>query len=235
MAVMVVRVDEKLYLKNPEETPLGRKIVAQSVVLIDELGFEKFTVKKLAQRIQSTEASIYRYFESKHHLMNYLSAWYWGWVDMRIQLATMNVSEARHRLRLALEAMAASVENDPDVPHIDESILHRIVVSDSGRAQAAYKQVDSAHYLAVTKAFEAVCDRLTGLIRDVRPDFRYPRALTLTLVSTTHRQHFYATHRPDATDVKVDNRDTADLATFLDLLASSVLTIPESEEFISPS
>ena len=77
-------LNEGLYVKEPQDSELGRKIIKHSILLIDKLGFESFTFKKLANEIQSTEASIYRYFENKHLLLKTLgpgaalppAAWY---------------------------------------------------------------------------------------------------------------------------------------------------------------
>ena len=57
-----------------------------------EIGFENFTFKKLGEQIGSNESSIYRYFESKHKLMLYLSSWYWAWIEYRLVFATNNIN-----------------------------------------------------------------------------------------------------------------------------------------------
>ena len=77
---MQVNIHNGLYLRDPKETTLGQSILKHSIILIDELGFEHFTFKKLAAKINSTEASIYRYFENKHLLLVYLSNWYWEYM-----------------------------------------------------------------------------------------------------------------------------------------------------------
>jgi len=92
-----IHLNERMYLKNPESSDLGRSIVSLGIDLIDELGFEAFTFRKLAQKIGTTEASIYRYFESKQRLLIYLSSWYWRWVDYRLILAIANVDSAEER------------------------------------------------------------------------------------------------------------------------------------------
>ena len=61
-----IEINPELYLKNPNSSELGRKIVAKSIELIDKMGFEGFTFKKLGIAINSPESSIYRYFDSKH-------------------------------------------------------------------------------------------------------------------------------------------------------------------------
>ena len=60
------KLNESLYNRDPQDTDLGRKIIKHSIELMDEIGFEAFTFKKLAHRISSTEKSVYRYFENKH-------------------------------------------------------------------------------------------------------------------------------------------------------------------------
>ncbi|GAA3931251.1 TetR/AcrR family transcriptional regulator [Hymenobacter algoricola] len=88
-------LNEKLYLRDPQGTDLGRRLVAESVLLIDEIGFEQFTFKKLAQRMESTEASLYRYFENKHKLLVYLVSWHWAWLRYQIRFHTHNVPDVR--------------------------------------------------------------------------------------------------------------------------------------------
>ena len=98
--VIQLEINSNLHLKDPQESNLGRKIIEESVILIDKLGIEKFNFKKLAEHISSTEASIYRYFENKHQLFVYLLNWYWEWMAARIKLNTMNIADPRMKLRV---------------------------------------------------------------------------------------------------------------------------------------
>lgn len=45
-----LKINEKLFKNDPQRTDLGRKILQYSVIMIDELGLERFNFKKLAQR-----------------------------------------------------------------------------------------------------------------------------------------------------------------------------------------
>ena len=69
-------MNEKLFLRDPEQSELGRRIIRQGIILISEVGLEETTFRKLAERMGTKEASIYRYFENKHRLLVYLVAWY---------------------------------------------------------------------------------------------------------------------------------------------------------------
>ena len=75
-----ISVNEQLYLKDPESSQLGKKIIEHSILLIDSIGFDGLTFKKLGLAVGSNESSVYRYFENKHKLLLYLTSWYWGWI-----------------------------------------------------------------------------------------------------------------------------------------------------------
>ena len=97
-----ISVNPDIYLKDPESSELGRKIINYSIALIDELGFEQFTFKKLGIRITSNESSIYRYFENKHMLLLYLSSWYWTWVEYKIVINTHSINDSQEKLKKQL-------------------------------------------------------------------------------------------------------------------------------------
>ena len=45
-----LQVNNRVYIKNPESSALGRKIVESSINLIDKVGYEAFTFRKLVWR-----------------------------------------------------------------------------------------------------------------------------------------------------------------------------------------
>ncbi len=92
------KVTEKLYLKDPEKSELGKSIVKNAIELIFEIGFEHFTFKKLATKIGSTEATIYRYFSSKHKLLTYILNWYWSYLECISQLRVSEIKLASDKL-----------------------------------------------------------------------------------------------------------------------------------------
>ena len=97
-----INVSQETYLKDPNASELGRMIVSNSIELIDELGFEAFTFKKLGNKIGSPESSIYRYFESKHMLLIYLTYWYWSLVEYKLVFAITNLKSPKEKLVKAL-------------------------------------------------------------------------------------------------------------------------------------
>ena len=126
-----VKVSDELYIKDPESSVLGKKIVSHSIQMIDELGFEAFTFKKLGMAIGSPESSIYRYFDCKHSLLVYLYAWYWSWMEYRLVFAIINNNSATEKLKNAIDILCRPIEMDKTFEHIDEIILNRIIVEES--------------------------------------------------------------------------------------------------------
>ena len=107
-----ISINSELYLKDPHTSTLGISMLGGAIVLIDKLGFELFTFKKLANEINTTEASIYRYFENKHKLLVYLTAWYWAWLEFQISFHTNNMNEPVEKLKRVIKLLATTVEDD---------------------------------------------------------------------------------------------------------------------------
>ena len=124
-----IQVNPKLYLKDPHTSELGEKILKKSIKLIDELGFEHFTFKKLATEINSTEASIYRYFESKQKLTFYLINWYWSFIEYRLVFETANIQDSRERLSRAVHILTSLPESESEVIDLFEAPLKKIVMN----------------------------------------------------------------------------------------------------------
>ena len=64
LANLRINIPSSVYIKDPESSDLGKRIIEHSICLIDEIGIEAFTFKKLGDAIGSNESSIYRYFEN---------------------------------------------------------------------------------------------------------------------------------------------------------------------------
>lgn len=195
-----IDVDDKLYLKDPNSSDLGLKIIRYSIELIDKIGFESFTFKKLASKIGATEPSVYRYFESKHKMLLYLLAWYWNWMDYKVILATSNIESAEERLRIAIKLLSAPIEKDSSFEHIDEVALYRIVVSESSKVYLI-KDVDAVNEQGLFVSYKRLCNRVASIIKEINPDYRFPRALISTVIESSHDQKFFAEHLPSLTDV----------------------------------
>jgi AcrR family transcriptional regulator len=206
LANVKIRVEEKVYLKDPEASEKGRDIIKHGIFLIDELGLEAFTFKKLAERIGSTEATIYRYFESKHMLLSYLISWYWNWLEYRLVFATNNIASVEARLRIAIRILSGRIENDMDFEHIDEVTLQRIVVAESAKAYLT-KEVDVNNREGFFLSYKRLCKRIADIVHEINPEYKYPASLVSTIAESAHYQKFFALHLPSLTDINDDSRN----------------------------
>jgi AcrR family transcriptional regulator len=223
MAVYIhVQPSEKLYLRDPRQTDLGRKIIKNSIILIDEIGFEKFTFKKLAAKIESTEASVYRYFENKYNLMVYLMSWYWEWVHYQVDYSVNNVSDPRQRLRIAISVIVESSKDDPQTEYVNENLLHRIAVVESTKAYHT-KSVDEKNREGFFLNYKSLIRRLVELIREIRPDFAYPNVLASNLVEMAYNHYYYAKHLPTLTNLKLEGDNLEPLKKLVETFAFGVL------------
>ncbi|SIT82417.1 TetR/AcrR family transcriptional regulator [Pontibacter indicus] len=200
LANIKIKVEEKVYLKDPEGSEKGRDIVKHGILLIDELGLEAFTFKKLAERINSTEATIYRYFESKHMLLSYLISWYWNWLEYRLVFAINNISSPEERLRIAIGILSGRNENDLEFEHIDEATLQRIVVAESAKAYLT-KTVDANNKEGFFLSYKRLCKRIADIILEINPEYKYPASLVSTIAESAHYQKFFALHLPSLTNI----------------------------------
>ncbi|ELR73550.1 hypothetical protein C900_02635 [Fulvivirga imtechensis AK7] len=199
-------MNKNLYQRDPQDTELGRKIIQESIKMIDELGFEKFTFKKLAEQIESTEASVYRYFDNKHRLLVYLIAWYWVWLEYRIDFGTQNIESPLKKLEIALDILAQKKVLDPAFPLVDETALFRIVIAESDKTYLT-KQVDEDNKEGLFRGFKSLCDKIAGFVKEVNPDFKFPYSLISTALQASHQQLFYSDHLPSLTELGKTNED----------------------------
>ena len=194
-------LNDRYFLRDPLHTELGTKIVSQSILMIDQLGFEQFTFKKLAHAIGSTEASVYRYFDNKHRLLTYLIAWYWKWMEYQIDYRTHNVLEPGERLRQALRTLCEPTEEDPNFAHVNEAALQRIVVAESNKTYLT-KHVDKDNKEGLFRGYKDVCKQVARLVSAINPDYAYPHALISTVLEASHLQPFFARHLPSLTELQ---------------------------------
>ena len=219
MIQLQIKVNEQCFLKDPNSSELGQKIIRESIFMIDEMGFESFTFRKLAQRLQSTESSIYRYFESKFKLLIYLTTWYWSYMEYRLLFSTSNIESPEERLKRALKVLTGDDEGLDQMGMIDLRTLDRIVVAESSKAYLN-RAVDEANKAGLYAGYKRVIGRLSNTVLEINPEFPYPHSLVSTVLEGIHHQKFFADHLPSLTDIR-DN--PAELAEFFHQLICSMI------------
>lgn len=193
IANIKIKVNEKIYVKDPETSKLGKKIIQESILLIDSNGFDHFTFKKLGDKIGSNESSIYRYFENKHKLLVYLSSWYWSWMEYKIFFATNNIEDSFEKLKKAIIVLTEKIEDDKTTEHINESILNRIIIAEFTKTLHT-NEVDEENKEGFFLIYKRVINRIVSLIIEVNPEYPYPKSFASNIIEGALHQHFLKEH-----------------------------------------
>lgn len=202
LSKMKVEVNPNLYQKEPFSSSLGIAIVQEGTRMIKELGLENFTFKKLSQEIGSTEAAIYRYFENKHKLLLYLTAWYWGWMEHNLVFGTANLEDPAMRLELAIRLLSDGPIFQKN-EYLDPIQLREIVVNESLKGFLT-KEVDFEHEAGVFAQVYKFGARIADIISELNPNYKYPKTLVYTVLESSLLQSFNSQHLPGMTENSIN-------------------------------
>lgn len=201
-----IKVNEELFLKNPESSELGKSIISGAIDLMDEIGFDDFNFKKLAIKINSTEASVYRYFENKNKLLLYLISWYWTWMEYRLVLATNNMLSAKDKLIKSVLLITQELCEEVKHAYMNLIKLNNIVISESSKSFFT-KNVDAENQKGAYLTYKLFVERISNFVLEINPDYKYPHMLISTIIESAHHQRYFAAHLPRLTDV-VEGEDS---------------------------
>ena len=194
-----IGINEKIYVKDPVSSDLGKRIVQEGIEMINDMGFECFTFKKLGDKIGSNESSVYRYFESKHAFMIYLLNWYWSWVEYKLVFATTNVASPEEKLMNGIKLIIREVKEDNDFSFINEVSLNKIIINESSKVYHT-KEVDEENKKGFYLTYKRVVGRLSDMVLEVNPKFQFPHMLISTVIEGVFHQRYFAQHLPSLTD-----------------------------------
>ena len=198
-------INEKIFLRNPESSELGKLIVKKSIDLIYELGFEHFTFKKLAAAIGSTEATIYRYFENKHRLLLYILNWYWYYMEFLVTFKLENITDKKEKLKIIVQLLTHDLPESISQFDYNKKYISYIVIAESSKAYLV-KDVAEINKNEVFKPYKDLCAKIGEVISDYRPGYKFPRSLSTTLIETSHQQQYFSVNLPKLTDATSKNK-----------------------------
>ena len=215
------KVNEHIYLRDPESSELGKQIVKNAIDLIYELGFEQFTFKKLATKMSTTEASIYRYFENKHRLLLYILNWYWSYMEFLVDFTIQNIQDPKEKLIKIITLFTQSLPESLGQLDYNKSYLNQIVLSESSKVYLI-KEVKEINSYQVFKPYKDLCNKISEVILSLNPTYAYSRSLSSTLIETAHSQQYFSKNLPRLTDVS-NTKEEEFVFNFLNQLVFSAL------------
>ncbi len=217
-----ITMPQGLSLRDPLQTTIGRKIISHGIQLIDEIGFEAFTFRKLAKHMGSNETTLYRYFENKHLLLLYLVTWYWNWVSYLIDLNTRNIDDPNRKLDIIIYNFVDATKENPSIEFVNEKLLHRIIIAESSKVYHT-KKVDEENKGGLFASYKQLIQKVADVILEIEPSFPYPHSFASSLFEMANNQIYFAEHLPRLTDVQVENETYNEVVVLLKFYKDRIL------------
>lgn len=217
-----IQLSEKLFLRDPSISEVGRSIVRQGATMIEKMGLEEFTFKKLATKLKTNESSVYRYFENKHRLLLYLVDWYWRWLEYLMVVHTNNIKDPNKKIDIILNILMLKVEGElVGGPEVDKQILHQLVIKEGSKSYLT-SHVTEDNKMQLFKPYKDLCARIADIFLEINPKYKYGRSLTSTVIEMAHHQYFFMHNLPRLTDFG-QAKDEKEIINFLRHLILSAL------------
>ncbi|MBC7388929.1 MAG: TetR/AcrR family transcriptional regulator [Opitutaceae bacterium] len=209
-----ININDKLYLRDPKTSDLGKNILRNGIIMIEEIGIEDFTFKKLAKEMNTTESSIYRYFENKQMLLLYVLSWYWQWLEYLVVFKSNNIENSEKKVDILLDVLLLNTKDYIDGgPIVDKRILHMLVIKESSKSYLNHDVTKFNEY-GFYKPYKALCSRIAGIFKEINPEYPYSRNLASTVLLMSRNLYFFMQNLPSLTDF-TETKDISNTKTFL--------------------
>jgi AcrR family transcriptional regulator len=207
-------LNERLFLKNPQGTELGKKIIKEAISLIYTIGYEQFTFKKLATEMETTEASIYRYFVNKHKLLIYLVDWYWAYLEFQVVFQLNNITDPREKIKKVIDILVWEDNAEVNFGAFDHKALYYIAIAEGSKTYLS-KDVDENNKEKLYKPFKDLNGRIATIFTEYNPAYPYPNTLASSVIELSHLQHFFMHHLPRLSDFS-ESKNPKSIEVFLE-------------------
>lgn len=208
----LIEPDPGLALRDTS-SPIGSRILTEGLDLMIELGLEAFTFKKLAERIGSTEVTVYHYFANKQRLLQYYFQAYWLWLATHCRQEGKSLPDPMERLRGDIKAICGLWPTDARAGLFDPARLRELVINE-GSKSFMHKNVDSDNELKLFKPYKDLCAHIAGEVKACSPRLKHSRSFATTLVEMAHSLEFAMDHLPALTELST-KRERKHLALFM--------------------
>ena len=214
-----IEVNSSLFIKNPTSSKLGESIVKEGLSLLENIGYEDFTFKKLAISIQTTESTLYRYFENKHQFLMYLFNYYWTWMEVNFTMAITNISDPQEQLKRIIGVLVTQAPQKIGSLLLDEFLLKQVITNESSKT-FLNKKVDEENKAGYYLTFKRNVCLISEVLLKMNPNYLYPNALAATLIEASFHQRYFGLHLPRLTNI--NQKDDLVESFFTDTLLKAI-------------
>lgn len=224
MARYHIAPDPSLHLRDPGSSALGQRILKDGLSLMNELGLEGFTFRKLAEKVGCTEVTIYHYFPNKHRLLQYYFQLYWLWLDTHCQQEGHGHKDPLERVHGDIRALCGLWPKHALAAQLDPADLRDLVIVE-GSKSFLHRNVDEDNKLKLFQPYKDLCAHIAEELKACDRTCRSPRTFATTLIEMAHSLEFAMHHLPALTELSL-KRDRRKLAGFLIDLTDRYLDRP---------
>jgi hypothetical protein len=124
--------------------------------------------------------------------------WYWGYLEQNLIFATANLSDASHKLEIALNVLVKGpifTQND----FIDPLALRNLLTDELTKAFMT-KEVDEEYRKGYFEHYNKLSERIVKFVLEVNPEFKYPKSLVSIVMDSSLVQSYYSKHLPKLTE-----------------------------------
>ena len=137
------------------------------------------------------------------------------------QAYTNNIKDPAVKLKKVIKLLATTVVDDDKTIHINEDLLHQIIISEGSKAYLT-RHVSEDNKEQLFKPYKDLCAVIADIILESNPKYKYPRSLASTIIEMAHFQNFFMNNLPSLTDFGT-TKDEKKVVSFLeDLVFSSI-------------
>jgi hypothetical protein len=120
-------------------------------------------------------------------------------MEYRIAFGLANIPAPEERLEKAIKLLTEDIELDGSFEHINEYKLNKIVIAEAPKSYMT-KEVDQNNKEGFFSGYKQLVARVSNIILEINPKYKYPHMLISTLIEGAHHQRFFAQHLPRLTD-----------------------------------
>jgi hypothetical protein len=115
------------------------------------------------------------------------------------------------------------VEDDITTGHVDEALLHQILISEGSKAFLT-NHVGKDNKQQFFQPYKDLCNAVVEIIQECNPTYKYPHSLASTIIETAHLQNFFMNHLPSLTDFS-KSKDESEIIKYLEELVFNTIRI----------
>ncbi|MGV9013679.1 MAG: TetR/AcrR family transcriptional regulator [Flavobacteriales bacterium] len=216
--------EPSLHLRDPAASAIGGRILSEGLALMNDIGLEAFTFKKLTEHAGCTEATIYKYFPNKQRLLQYYFQLYWMWLDTHCQQEGRSLADPWARVQGDIRALCGLWSKDAMAAQLDPVDLRALVLVE-GSKSFLHRNVDEDNKLKLFKPYKDLCAHIASELKACDHKCKFPRSFATTLIEMAHSLEFAMVHLPALTELRPGG-DRKKLAKFLIGLTERYLLLP---------